>query len=67
MSSHSPPLVPNSHETGDDGREAVLSPVKPVNLLPEVPAMGARKYSERELRDCDIIGQFSKLIKKDSY
>lgn len=29
---------------------------KPVNLLPEVPVQTSRKLSEREQRDCDVIG-----------
>jgi hypothetical protein len=34
-----------------------LSPQKPVNLLPEVPSLASgRKLSEKEQRDCDIIG-----------
>lgn len=30
---------------------------KPVNLLPAVPMQTSRKLSEREQRDCDIIGK----------
>lgn len=30
---------------------------KPVNLLPAVPIQTSRKLSEREQRDCDIIGK----------
>ena len=30
---------------------------KPVNLLPEVPVQTSRKLSEREQRDCDVIGR----------
>lgn len=30
---------------------------KPVNLLPAVPIQSSRKLSEREQRDCDIIGE----------
>jgi hypothetical protein len=33
------------------------SPQKPVNLLPEVPSQTSRKLSDREQRDCDVIGQ----------
>lgn len=33
---------------------------KPVNLLPEVPMQTSRKLSDREQRDCDVIGR--KLI-----
>ena len=37
------------------------SPQKPVNLLPEVPEMSSssgRKLSDREKRDCEVIGNF---------
>lgn len=33
---------------------------KPVNLLPEVPMQTPRKLSEREQRDCDVIGMNNK-------
>lgn len=36
--------------------KSVLSPQKPVNLLPEVPTQAGRRLSEREQRDCDVIG-----------
>lgn len=36
--------------------QQVLSPQKPVNLLPDVPTTASRKLSERERRDCDVIG-----------
>lgn len=55
----SPVASPPVETAGPPGEEArtVLSPVKPVNLLPQVPSHGTagRKYSEREQRDCDII------------
>ncbi|KAL0267916.1 UNVERIFIED_CONTAM: hypothetical protein PYX00_010053 [Menopon gallinae] len=35
--------------------KSVLSPQKPVNLLPEVPTEASRRLSEREKRDCDVI------------
>lgn len=35
-----------------------LTPQKPVNLLPEVPSQtSSRKLSDREQRDCDVIGE----------
>lgn len=34
-----------------------LTPQKPVNLLPEVPSQSSRKLSDREQRDCDVIGK----------
>lgn len=38
---------------------SVLSPVKPVNLLPQVPinSNSYRKLSENEQHDCEIIGK----------
>lgn len=35
----------------------VLTPQKPVNLLPEVPSHTSRKLSDREQHDCDVIGK----------
>lgn len=35
---------------------------KPVNLLPEVPMQIPRKLSEREQRDCDVIGNYKKYF-----
>lgn len=35
----------------------VLTPQKPVNLLPEVPSQTSRKLSDREQHDCDVIGK----------
>lgn len=48
----------------NDGRPSkTLSPQqKPVNLLPDVPAQNNRKLSEREQRDCDVIGMKRKII-----
>ncbi|XP_050672631.1 dynamin-1-like protein isoform X2 [Leptidea sinapis] len=34
----------------------VMTPQKPVNLLPEVPSHTSRKLSDREQHDCDVIG-----------
>lgn len=36
----------------------VMSPIKPVNLLPEVPTQTSRKLSEREQHDCEVIGTY---------
>lgn len=36
---------------------SVMSPIKPVNLLPDVPMNhNARKLTDKEQRDCDVIG-----------
>lgn len=35
----------------------IMSPLKPVNLLPDVPIHNnARKLTDKEQRDCDVIG-----------
>ncbi|KRT80330.1 hypothetical protein AMK59_7973 [Oryctes borbonicus] len=44
--------------------KTVLSPVKPVNLLPQVPSSNFRKLSENEEHDCEII---ERLIKSYFY
>lgn len=48
-----PQLPPPSAEGG------ILSPQKPVNLLPEVPMQQTRKLTERETKDCEVIGRCS--------
>ncbi|GBP06937.1 hypothetical protein EVAR_4381_1 [Eumeta japonica] len=49
------PVTPQMNGTGTpDGR--VMTPQKPVNLLPEVPNNTSRKLSDREQHDCDVIG-----------
>ncbi|XP_050672633.1 dynamin-1-like protein isoform X4 [Leptidea sinapis] len=42
----------------------VMTPQKPVNLLPEVPSHTSRKLSDREQHDCDVI---ERLIKSYFY
>lgn len=40
------------------GAEAgILSPQKPVNLLPEVPMQQMRRLTDRETKDCEVIGK----------
>ncbi|PNF28899.1 Dynamin-1-like protein [Cryptotermes secundus] len=60
-SSESSPSMTPTHQ--NDGK-GVLSPQKPVNLLPEVPMQTSRKLSDREQRDCDVI---ERLIKSYFY
>ena len=36
----------------------MATPQKPVNLLPEVPTNQSRKLTEREQRDCEVIGEY---------
>lgn len=52
-----------SYVQEQEGQSAV-SPVKPVNLLPEIPVQAGRKLNEREQRDCDVI---ERLIKSYFY
>lgn len=53
--------VPSSNES--DIR-SILSPVKPVNLLPQVPinSNSYRKLSENEEHDCEIIGELMSFM-----
>lgn len=42
-----------------------MSPLKPVNLLPDVPINpSARKLTEKEQKDCDVIGMQNNLSNK---
>ncbi|XP_005179172.1 dynamin-1-like protein [Musca domestica] len=44
---------------------SLMSPVKPVNLLPDVPAnQGSRRLTDKEQKDCDVI---ERLIKSYFY
>lgn len=52
--SSTPTHQPNDADTKSSG---VLSPQRPINLLPEVPTQTSRRLSEREQRDCDVIGK----------
>ncbi|XP_021191820.2 dynamin-1-like protein isoform X3 [Helicoverpa armigera] len=47
------PATPQINGTPEN---KVLTPQKPVNLLPEVPSQTSRKLSDREQHDCDVIG-----------
>ena len=42
-----------------------MSPVKPVNLLPEIPVQSGRKLNDREQRDCEVIERLIKRMYKD--
>lgn len=40
----------------------IMSPLKPVNLLPDVPINpNARKLTDKEQKDCDVIGSLRNL------
>jgi len=47
-----------------EGGNSMISPVKPVNLLPEIPEHQGRKLNDREQRDCQVI---ERLIKSYFY
>ncbi|XP_049864886.1 dynamin-1-like protein isoform X6 [Pectinophora gossypiella] len=51
-----PSPVSNMFKMNGSPENKVLTPQKPVNLLPEVPSHTSRKLSEREQHDCDVIG-----------
>lgn len=37
-----------------------MSPVKPVNLLPDMPVIqNSRRLTDKEQKDCDVIGRFT--------
>ncbi|XP_021191822.2 dynamin-1-like protein isoform X5 [Helicoverpa armigera] len=55
------PATPQINGTPEN---KVLTPQKPVNLLPEVPSQTSRKLSDREQHDCDVI---ERLIKSYFY
>jgi len=71
-------ILPAPREEGSAGRDmspspqhravtqmsGVISPVKPVNLLPEIPVQTGRKLNDREQRDCEVI---ERLIKSYFY
>lgn len=55
----SPRLPTESAESSNSNTptHGVLSPLKPVNLLPDVPINpSARRLTEKEQKDCDVIG-----------
>ncbi|XP_075973027.1 dynamin related protein 1 isoform X4 [Anticarsia gemmatalis] len=56
------PNTPQMNGTPENAK--VLTPQKPVNLLPEVPSQHSRKLSDREQHDCDVI---ERLIKSYFY
>jgi len=51
-------------QDGEGQMSGVISPVKPVNLLPEIPVQTGRKLNDREQRDCEVI---ERLIKSYFY
>ncbi|KAF5296102.1 hypothetical protein FQA39_LY02736 [Lamprigera yunnana] len=58
--------LPESGSSGEGDIRSILSPVKPVNLLPQIPfnSSSYRKLSENEEHDCEII---ERLIKSYFY
>lgn len=62
-----PPARPESTESSSSNTptHGVMSPMKPVNLLPEVPNnTSSRRLTDKEQRDCDVI---ERLIKSYFY
>lgn len=62
-----PPAKPESTESSQSNTptHGVMSPMKPVNLLPDVPLNAAsRKLTDKEQKDCDVI---ERLIKSYFY
>ena len=60
-------LFPQIAAEGEtSGPSNAMSPMKPVNLLPEIPVMDSksRKLNDREQRDCEVI---ERLIKSYFY
>ncbi|XP_068628158.1 dynamin-1-like protein isoform X2 [Battus philenor] len=57
---------PSSLQLNRSPENKVLTPQKPVNLLPEVPIQTSRKLSDREQHDCDVIGGRSELTPKQN-
>eukprot|EP00092_Neocalanus_flemingeri_P057943 GFUD01068972.1.p1 GENE.GFUD01068972.1~~GFUD01068972.1.p1 ORF type:complete len:796 (-),score=244.60 GFUD01068972.1:393-2726(-) len=49
---------------GDSQVANIISPIKPVNLLPAIPVQQGRRLNEREQRDCEVI---ERLIKSYFY
>lgn len=45
---------------GDEVAQLATSPIKPVNLLDEVPSHTGRQLNQREQRDCQVIEQLIK-------
>jgi len=66
--SPTPPPAQNKSVTSvqdqEPGPQNVISPVKPVNLLPEIPMQSGRMLNQREQRDCEVI---ERLIKSYFY
>lgn len=55
----------NESSLSNTPTHSMLSPVKPVNLLPDVPInTSSRKLTDKEQRDCDVI---ERLIKSYFY
>ena len=61
----SPVNTPVHLRQSEQNVPAQQSPQRPLNLLPEVPETAnsaGRKFSEREKRDCEVIGKKIKFI-----
>ena len=54
---------PNPNQS-PDGETKTMPHQKSINLLPEVPMQTSRKLSDREQRDCEVIGTTSFIFFK---
>lgn len=53
-----PPESTESSTSNTPTHSNIMSPLKPVNLLPDVPINpNARKLTDKEQKDCDVIGK----------
>lgn len=58
-----PPTESTESSASNTPVHGILSPLKPVNLLPDVPLNPtARKLTDKEQKDCDVIGEISVFI-----
>lgn len=63
-----PPTESTESSATTTPTHGILSPLKPVNLLPDVPINpAARKLTEKEQKDCDVIGKFSQFSEQVAY
>lgn len=55
--------IAESNESSNNNtpvHSTLMSPLKPVNLLPDVPINpSARKLTDKEQKDCDVIGMLT--------
>lgn len=63
MNNYRAPESTESSNTNTPTHSNVMSPLKPVNLLPDVPINpSARKLTDKEQKDCDVIGKRAQFL-----